>query len=154
MSQYHAQINWKCNTDSFIDNKYSRAHSWTFDGGLTVPASSSPSIVPEPWSDASNLDPEEAFVAALSSCHMLWFLSLAQNRGFAVSSYTDGAIGTMNKNAQGKLAITEVELNPKVEFDKVHEPTKAELNELHETAHDNCFIANSVISAITINPVF
>lgn len=154
MSQYHAQINWHSNSGSFVDNEYSRAHSWTFDGGLTVPASASPSIVPEPWSNASNIDPEEGFVAALSSCHMLWFLSIAQHSGFSVLAYTDDATGTMTKNTLGKLAITEVVLNPKVEFDAVKQPTKEEVNNLHEKAHDRCFIANSVTSSIVIKPVF
>lgn len=152
MSRYTALIDWSCDTDSFTENKYSRAHSWTFDGGLTVAASSSPSIVPEPWSDAANVDPEEAFVASLSSCHMLWFLSIAGSKGFVVKSYTDNAEGVMGKNASGKLAITEVTLHPKAVFDDAKCPSKAELSDLHKAAHDKCFIANSVNSTITIKP--
>lgn len=154
MSRYTALIKWSCDTDSFAENKYSRAHSWTFDGGLTVAASSSPAIVPEPWSDAANVDPEEAFVASLSSCHMLWFLSITGSKGFVVKSYSDNAAGVMAKNASGKLAITQVTLNPKVLFDDAQSPSKAELSDLHKAAHSKCFIANSVNSNITINPDF
>lgn len=154
MSRYTALIKWACNTESFTENKYSRTHSWTFDGGMTVAASSSPAIVPEPWSDAANVDPEEAFVASLSSCHMLWFLHVARDKGFSVNSYTDNAEGVMAKNASGELAITQVTLNPSTLFDEAKSPSKMELNDLHKAAHDKCFIANSVNSNITINPQF
>ena len=154
MSRYTALIQWSCNTDSFVENKYSRAHSWTFDGGMTVAASSSPTIVPEPWSDAANVDPEEAFVASLSSCHMLWFLSIAGSEGLIVNSYKDNAEGVMTKNGSGQLAITQITLNPKTAFDSARSPSKIELAELHKATHDKCFIANSVNSNITINPDF
>ncbi|MFK7865241.1 MAG: OsmC family protein [Pseudohongiellaceae bacterium] len=154
MSRYTAQIQWQCDSDSFLENRYSRAHSWTFDGGLTVPASSSPSIVPEPWSVSANVDPEEAFVATLSSCHMLWFLSLARDRGLKVLAYSDNALGTMGKNSSGKLAITTVTLQPKVSFCESSEASKTVIAEIHHDAHEKCFIANSVTSIIQINPVY
>jgi organic hydroperoxide reductase OsmC/OhrA len=154
MSRHCALIKWSCDTPLFAENKYSRAHSWTFDGGMTVAASSSPTVVPEPWSDAANIDPEEAFVASLSSCHMLWFLSITSSQGFIVKSYIDNAEGVMAKNALGKLAITQVTLNPKAVFETAKSPGKAELASLHEAAHGKCFIANSINSNITINPDF
>ena len=154
MSRYTALIQWSCNTDSFVENKYSRAHRWTFDGGTTVAASSSPTIVPEPWSDPANVDPEEAFVASLSSCHMLWFLSISGSKGFIVNSYKDNAEGVMTKNGSGQLAINQVTLNPNAIFDSTRSPSKIELADLHKAAHDKCFIANSVNSNITINPYF
>lgn len=153
MSRYTALINWSCDTDTFEANKYSRAHSWTFDGGMTIAASSSPTIVPEPWSTAANVDPEEAFVASLSSCHMLWFLSIAGSKGFVVNAYTDNAEGIMAKNELGKLAITQVTLNPKTIFSKSACPTEADLNGLHNDAHSKCFIANSINTEILIKPI-
>lgn len=154
MSQYTAQIQWRCDTDSFLENRYSRAHSWTFDGGVTVAASSSPSVVPEPWSVSANVDPEEAFVASLSSCHMLWFLSLAQNSGYEVASYSDNASGIMSKNSQNRLAITQVTLYPEVIFSDSTSIEKETINSLHTAAHEKCFIANSVTSSISINPTY
>jgi len=154
MSRYCALIKRSCDTDLFAENKYSRAHSWTFDGGRTVAASSSPTVVPEPWSDVANVDPEEAFVASLSSCHMLWFPSITGGQGFMVKSHTDNAEGVMAKNASGKLAITQVTLNPEAVFEKARSPSNTELADLHKAAHSKCFIANSVNSNITINPDF
>lgn len=151
MSLYTALIEWSSDTDSILDNDYSRAHTWVFDGGVTVSASSSPSVVPEPWSVAGNVDPEEAFVASLSSCHMLWFLSIAASKGFNVTSYSDNAEGIMAKNNSGKMAITKVTLNPVVAFGSNTSPSSEELERLHNSAHRQCFIANSVNSEIVIN---
>lgn len=112
MSTYTATVSWHRDEAVFTDNRYTRAHVWQFDGGCTVPASSSPHVVPIPFSDASAVDPEEAFVASLSSCHMLWFLSIAAKRGIVVDSYRDEALGVMEKCADGKLAMTVVTLRP------------------------------------------
>ena len=143
MSTHTVAISWRRNGAVFTDNKYSRAHRWTFDGGAVVPGSSSPHVVRIPMSDASAVDPEEAFVASLSSCHMLWFLSLAAARGFVVDEYEDNATGVMGKNDAGKLAMTVVTLHPRVLFTG-REPSRAELESLHHAAHDQCFIASSV----------
>jgi organic hydroperoxide reductase OsmC/OhrA len=144
MSQYTATITWERRGAAFTDNRYSRAHAWHFDGGVTVPASASPHVVPLPLSDPAAVDPEEAFVAALSSCHMLWFLSLAAGRGFVVDRYDDPATGVMAKNADGKLAMTVVTLHPRVSFGGAKRPTAEEIAGLHHEAHEKCFIANSV----------
>ncbi len=144
MSEYTATVQWLRGEQDFLSNRYSRGHEWIFDGGVRVPASASPHIVPLPYSVVENVDPEEAFVAALSSCHMLFFLYLAARRGFVVDSYTDNAIGLMAKNDNGKLAMTEVRLRPKVEFSGETIPAYSELEEMHHISHDECFIANSV----------
>lgn len=147
-----AKISWQRDGAVFTDNKYSRAHEWRFDGGAVVRASSSPHVVRVPMSDASAVDPEEAFVASLSSCHMLWFLSLAANRGWVIDAYHDDAVGTMAKNAAGKLAMTEVVLRPRVAF--ANPPPSAEaLSELHHRAHEECFIATSVKTDVRCEPV-
>ncbi|MDX3774714.1 OsmC family protein [Chromatiaceae bacterium AAb-1] len=144
MAQYTAIVSWTRNEhEIFTDNEYSRAHRWQFDGGVTVPASSSPHVVPLPYSVATNVDPEEAFVAALSSCHMLFFLSLAAKKQFVIESYTDNAIGIMEKDSNGKIAMTKVTLRPKVVFCG-GQPTLAQLEQLHHQSHQQCFIANSV----------
>jgi organic hydroperoxide reductase OsmC/OhrA len=154
VSEYYADIEWKRSaTDIFFDNKYSRAHTWSFDGGVTVPASSSPHVVPVPYSIEANVDPEEAFVAALSSCHMLPFLFLAADKKYVVDRYTDKAIGIMAKNSDGKLAMTEVTLRPEVIFGGEHKPTSTQIAELHHVAHHKCFIANSVKTDVTVAPV-
>ena len=152
MSHYTAVISWERNGADFLRNKYSRRHLWTFDGGATVPGSSSPHVVPIPLSDASAVDPEEAFVASLSSCHMLWFLALAAKRGFAVERYRDAAEGEMAKNAEGKMAMTVVTLKPEVAFDGPH-PSREQLDALHHEAHELCFIANSVKTEVRCVPV-
>lgn len=150
MNQYRATIQWRNNDETFTDNKYSRKHSWHFDGGLEIPASASPHIVGEPYADPSAVDPEEAFVASLSSCHMLWFLSLAARQNFVVAEYRDRAKGTMRKNTEGKLAITEVILRPVVMFHNT-KPEQQVFEELHHQAHQKCFIAHSVKTEITID---
>jgi organic hydroperoxide reductase OsmC/OhrA len=152
MSVHTAKVSWERGSQHFLDNRYSRAHRWRFDGGAEVAGSSSPHVVPAPMSDAQAVDPEEAFVASLSSCHMLWFLSLAAKKGFRVDRYVDDAEGTMAKNAQGKRAITSVTLRPAVEFSGGRIPTPAELESLHHEAHEECFIANSVKSDVRVEP--
>jgi organic hydroperoxide reductase OsmC/OhrA len=152
MSHYTAVISWERNGAGFLDNKYSRRHLWSFDGGASVAGSSSPHVVPVPLSDPAAVDPEEAFVAALSSCHMLWFLSLAAKRRFTVERYRDAAEGVMAKNTEGNFAMTVVTLKPEVTFDGTA-PTPEELEALHLEAHDRCFIANSVKTEVRCEPV-
>ncbi|MDQ2680059.1 MAG: OsmC family protein [Candidatus Eremiobacteraeota bacterium] len=153
MSEHCATIRWSRGTQIFADNRYSRAHVWRFDGGAEVPGSSSPHVVREPYSDASAVDPEEAFVAALSSCHMLVFLGLAARAGFVVDEYADDASGSMSKNEHGKQYIARVTLRPKVAFSGDKRPSHDELVALHHGAHDDCFIANSVITTVERTPV-
>jgi len=148
---YSVKIFWKKNLDeAFVDSKYSRSHTWSFDGGIEIPASSSPHVVPVPMSNESAVDPEEAFVAAVSSCHMLWFLSIAAEKKFIVESYEDNAIGVLGKNGEGKLAMTKITLKPKVNFNDTTVPTSEQVDELHRLAHEKCFIANSVKTDITM----
>jgi len=144
MSEYHAVVTWDRKGAAFTDNRYSRAHVWQFDGGVEVPASSSPHVVPVPMSNAAAVDPEEAFVAALSSCRMLWFLSIAAKRGLVVDHYVDDAVGVMAKNAEGKLAMTVVTLRPQARFAGERIPTAGDIEAMHHEAHEKCFIANSV----------
>ena len=152
MSTYTARIDWKRGEQKFTDNRYRRAHTWHFDGGIEVPASASPSVVPLPMSDAAAVDPEEAFVASLSSCHLLWFLSIAAKRGHIVDAYVDEASGVMAKNAAGKLAMTSVTLRPRVTFSGPNLPDRAALDALHQDAHEECFIAASIRSEVVIEP--
>ena len=150
MSAHTATILWQRDDATFSDGRYSRRHTWQFDGGAVVPASPSPHVGAAPWSDPAAVDPEEAFVAAIASCHMLWFLSLAAERGFVVDRYEDAAIGTMARIAPGRQAITEVVLRPRIAFAGERQPGAAEVEALHEAAHERCFIANSVKTAIRI----
>lgn len=155
MAHYTADIHWQRGADEgFLDGRYSRAHVWRFDGGVEVPASSSPSVVRLPFSRADAVDPEEAFVAALSSCHMLWFLSLAMEAGYCVDTYDDAAMGVMAPNAEGRLAMTEVSLRPRARFSGENIPDRAMIGELHHRAHDACFIAQSVKTVVRCEPVF
>jgi organic hydroperoxide reductase OsmC/OhrA len=154
MSEYSATIEWQRGAQVFTDKRYSRAHTWQFDGGQTIAASSSPHVVPLPYSDPSGLDPEEAFIASLSSCHLLWFLSIAAKKGFRVDSYQDAALGWMEKNAEGRLAITRVTLRPRVIFSGERLPSRGEIEAMHEDAHAECYIANSVKSEVNCAPVF
>src|SRR5689334_1154201 len=124
MSQHKASILWTRGEQGFVDNRYTRAHQWSFDGGLTIPASPSPSVVPLPYSNPAAIDPEEAFVASLSSCHMLWFLSLAAKKKFCVDSYQDEAVGEMKKNERGEFFIATVVLRPKVVFSGERMPSR------------------------------
>ena len=144
MPHITATISWERNGQLFTDNKYSRGHAWKFDGGVTVPASSSPHVVKLPLSVADAVDPEEAFVASLSSCHMLSFLWVAARQGFVVERYIDEAAGTLAKNAEGKQAMTEVLLRPQVTFGGETRPSLEQHEAMHHEAHGLCFIANSV----------
>src|SRR5215831_958593 len=156
MSEHHytAEIRWERGDAIFTDNRYSRAHRWRFDGGIEVPGSSSPLVVRLPFSVEAAVDPEEAFVAALSSCHMLSFLYLVAKRGFRVDSYVDTATGTLARNTSGKEAITSVTLHPRVTFSGDNRPSPAELDELHHQAHEDCYIANSVRTDVRCEPVY
>lgn len=153
MSHHTATVVWERYGADFLDQRYSRAHRWTFDGGATVPASSSPHVVPIPMSDPLGVDPEEAFVAALSSCHMLFFLSFAAKRGFVVDQYLDEAVGTMARDADGRLAMTRVMLRPRIAFVGDAVPDQATVRTLHEEAHHACFLANSVRTDIVVEPL-
>jgi organic hydroperoxide reductase OsmC/OhrA len=151
MSDYLAHILWRrAAAERFVDSRYSRAHEWQFDGGVVVPASSAVSSVPLPYSKSENVDPEEALVAAVSSCHMLTFLHLAAKARLVVDSYEDHAVGTMAKDARGKLSVTRVRLAPAIVFSGPRSPTDAEIERLHHDAHEECFIANSVRSEISV----
>ncbi len=148
---YNVKITWtKKSGESFVDNKYNRSHIWSLDGGLHIDASSSPQVVPLPMSKESAIDPEEAFVASLSSCHMLWFLSNAAGKKFVVESYEDAAKGTLGKNEDGKMAMMEVVLKPKIDFSVDNIPSDAQVDEMHSLAHHKCYIANSVKTIIKI----
>jgi organic hydroperoxide reductase OsmC/OhrA len=150
-SHYEACIRWQRQPgEAFTDLRYSRAHHWQFDGGSIVAASSAPSSVPLPYSRAENVDPEEAMVAALSSCHMLVFLAGVARAGLVVDSYVDRATGTLGRNAQGRLSLIEVVLSPHVRFAGTRMPTDTEVLQLHHAAHEECYIANSVTTHIQI----
>jgi organic hydroperoxide reductase OsmC/OhrA len=150
MSTHTAEVHWSRKDSRFLDNRYSRAHQWSFDGGAVVPASSSPHVVRVPFSDPAGVDPEEAYVAALSSCHMLWFLGLAARDGYVVDVYADSAQGEMMKNAEGKEAVARVTLRPAVVFSGDKAPSDASLERLHHEAHESCFLANSVKTEIHV----
>jgi organic hydroperoxide reductase OsmC/OhrA len=151
MSEYQARILWgRQPEEPFVDSRYSRAHRWEFDGGAMVAASSAVTSVPLPYSKAENVDPEEAFVASISSCHMLFFLSLAAKAKFVVDSYDDLAVGTMTRNGKGKMAVTSVRLAPTIAFSGHRAPTDADVAQLHHTAHEECYIANSVLAEVTV----
>src|SRR5215831_19514270 len=151
MSEHQARVRWdRQPAERFIDLKYSRAHSWKFDGGAVVAASSSEHAVPLPYSVSANVDPEEAFVAAISSCHMLTFLYLAAKQRFVIDSYEDLSIGDLAKNSSGRLAVTHVRLAPEIVFSGERVPTDAEIEKLHHASHEECYIANSVQTTITV----
>jgi organic hydroperoxide reductase OsmC/OhrA len=150
MSQHKAIISWKRNGADFSQGKYSREHTWAFDGGSIVPASASPANVPGPYANAACVDPEEAFVASISSCHMLWFLFLASKQGFQVDSYHDEAVGVMAKNEQGVPWVSLVTLRPTIVCSGEKLPTVADEAQLHHQAHEQCFIANSVKTQIVV----
>lgn len=153
MHTYEAKVSWtRGASEKFTDNRYSRAHQWTFDSGITVRASSSPSVVPLPLSVADAVDPEEALVASTSSCHMLYFLFFAAKRGFVVESYVDNAAGVLEKNAAGKMFMSRITLRPAIAFAGAT-PSPADLDALHHAAHEECFIANSLKSEIVVEPV-
>ncbi len=152
MSEHKAIVAWKHAGPSFLKRQYSREHTWTFDGGATVPASASPSGVPVPYSNPACVDPEEAFVAAVSSCHMLTFLYLASKQGFQVASYHDEAVGVMTPNEQRVPWVSAITLNPQVMYSGDRVPNPEEEQRLHHLAHEQCFIANSVMTAVTVSP--
>jgi organic hydroperoxide reductase OsmC/OhrA len=142
---------WKRGADDvFAQGRYTRVHEWAFDGGAVVPASASPHVVPKPYSDEAGVDPEEAFIASLSSCHMLFVLDFARRAGFVIDSYEDRAEGVMEKNDEGRIAITRVMLRPHIAWAGDKRPDAAALADLHHTAHDACFIANSVTTKVTV----
>jgi len=146
MSEHKARISWTRDGKDFGYKTYSRDHVWRFDNGVEVPASATPAYLGNP----ERVDPEGALVAALSSCHMLTFLALAANKGFVVDSYEDHAVGFVEKNTQGKLAVTRVELRPRIVFSGPKTPTAADMEWLHDKAHKECFIANSVTTDVRV----
>ena len=150
MSEYVAEIIWQRGSQKFSDNRYSRAHEWHFDGGVMVPASSSPQVVPEPYSAASHVDPEEAFVASIASCHMLFFLSLAAKKKWLIDEYRDTPAGIMESDATGAISMTKVTLRPQLVFGKSRLPSKDLVSAMHKQAHQMCFIANSVKTQIVV----
>ena len=154
MSEYTAEVLWERGDQDFLANTYSRKHSLRFDGGAEWAGSSSPHVVPLPFSDASAVDPEEAFVASLSSCQMLWFLTMAVKRKFCVDRYFDAASGIMEKNADGKMAVTVVTLRPEVTFSGENQPTREQIEHMHHRAHEECFIENSVKTDVRCEPVY
>ena len=151
MARHGAIVEWQSD-GAFEDGRYSRAHLWRFDGGALVQASSSPNVVPVPMSDPGGVDPEEALIASASSCHMLWFLSLAQGAGLVVDRYRDEAEGILGKDERGRMALTAITLRPAVTF-AGPPPNADELAALHHEAHTRCFIANSLRTEIRIEAV-
>ena len=150
MHEYTVQIHWQRQGAAFTDKRYSRGHEWHFDGGVTVPGSSSPLSVRAPYSVVAAVDPEEAFVAALSSCHMLWFLDIAARAGWVVDDYCDDAVGVMTANAQGKPWMSLVTLRPRIVFAGDTQPDASEVARLHHVAHEECYIANSVRTEVRV----
>lgn len=150
MKEFEARVAWQRAGQAFLDGRYSRAHDWQFDGGLQLRASSSPLSVPLPMSDPAALDPEEALVAAAASCHMLFFLSLAQQQGFTVDSYVDGAVGYLGEDEAGRVAMTRIELRPAIVFGGERQPCADELDALHHAAHARCYIANSLKTEVVV----
>jgi organic hydroperoxide reductase OsmC/OhrA len=150
MSEHHATIGWNRPSAEFTKGKYSREHEWVFDGGATVSASPSPSVVPAPYSNPAYVDPEEAFVAAVASCHMLSFLYVASRSGFVVDRYDDDAVGRMSKNDKGIPWVSQVILRPRIVYGGGREPTPDESRRLHHDAHEQCFIANSIKTEVEV----
>lgn len=147
---YTATVDWQRGNQNFADNKYSRAHTWSFDGGVTVAASSAPNALPPPLSREDAVDPEEALVASASACHMLFFLALAAKKGFTIDRYRDKAVGEMTKNERGKLFVSKVTLDPEITFSGPKQPTAEDIAALHHRAHDECYIANSIRAEVVI----
>ncbi len=152
MSEHKAVIHWQRTSPDFLKGRFSREHTWSFDGGLTVPASASPAVVPAPFSNPAGIDPEEAFVASVSSCHMLTFLYFAYREGFQVDSYDDQASGHTAKDEKGTTWISSVTLQPKISFGGAKLPAPADLERLHQLAHEQCFVANSIKTKVSIAP--
>jgi organic hydroperoxide reductase OsmC/OhrA len=152
VSEHRAGVSWTLaeSGEAFLAGRYSRAHTLRFDDGLEVPGTPSPSVVPSPWSRTAAVDPEAAFTAALSACHMLWFIDLAKQAGFAVASYEDDAVGTLARVGRGRMAMTRVVLRPRIVFTGEKTPTASEVTGLHHRAHELCFIANSVTTEVVV----
>jgi organic hydroperoxide reductase OsmC/OhrA len=150
MSEHKATIRWTQSQGDFLKGTYSREHTWIFDGGMTVQASSSPAAVRVPFSNPANVDPEEAFVASLSSCHMLTYLYVASRKGFEVSSYEDEAVGVMTKNERGVPWVSTVTLHPRITYAGSKAPSPEEENQMHHAAHEGCFISNSVKTDVQV----
>jgi organic hydroperoxide reductase OsmC/OhrA len=150
LAEHRATVSWKRTGEGdFAKGHYSREHRWRFDGGVEVVASASPGVVPAPWSTAEAVDPEEAFVASISACHMLTFIDIARHKGFAVEAYDDDAVGLLTRNAEGHRWVSAVTLNPRITFTG-RQPSPDELADLHHLAHEGCFISNSVRSTVTV----
>lgn len=152
MAEYKAIIRWNHSRGEFLKGTYSREHTWTFDGGIVIPASPAPTSVRPPYSNPANVDPEEAFVAAISSCHMLTYLYVACKNGFEVTAYEDEAVGLMTKNDRGASWVSAVTLRPRITYGGEKAPSRDQERELHHTAHEECYIANSVKTQITVSP--
>ncbi|HVU02825.1 MAG TPA: OsmC family protein [Polyangiaceae bacterium] len=154
MSEHHATVRWKNPTPGpeFLKGHYSREHTWTFDGGAVVPASPSPLVVRAPWSNPANVDPEEAFVASIASCHFLTFIYLAAKQGFQVDAYEDEAVGVMTKNERRVPWVSRVTLSPRITYGGEKRPSPEEELHLHHKAHEECFISNSVKTEIVVVP--
>jgi organic hydroperoxide reductase OsmC/OhrA len=153
MSEHKATVHWEKSSanEDFLKGKFSREHTWTFDGGVTVPASASPSVVRAPFSNPANVDPEEAFVASISSCHMLTFVYVAMRQGFVIERYEDEAVGVMTPNEAGVPWVSLVTLHPEIVYGGEKRPTPEEIAHLHHLAHEQCFIANSVKTQIVVH---
>jgi len=150
MSQHTATVRWSLTGTEFLKGKYSREHEWLFDGGAVVAASPAPSVVPAPWSNPALVDPEEAFVASVASCHMLTFLWLAGRQGFEISHYEDTAAGFMAKNERGVPWVSRIVLRPHILWSGEKRPTAGEIDKLHHAAHEGCFIANSIKTEVIV----
>ncbi len=153
MAHLHvATVRWRRGDEVFTDRRYSRAHEWTFDGGVTVPASASPHVVRLPFSREDAVDPEEALVAAAASCHMLTFLDFASRAGFRVDVYEDAAEGKMGARPDGRIAILSIVLRPAITFSGETRPDAATLADLHHKSHEACFIANTLACEMVLEP--
>jgi len=150
MSEHKARISWKLDGGEFLKGRFSREHSWSFDGGLEVKASPSPAVVPVPWSNPAYIDPEEAYVAALASCHMLTFLWVAYRAGVEVARYEDASVGVLTKDERGVSWVSSVVLRPQVEYRGAKVPSREEEERMHHAAHEGCFISNSVKTEIKV----
>jgi organic hydroperoxide reductase OsmC/OhrA len=152
MSEHHATVRWRRDGAEFREANYSRAHAWEFDGGARVPAAAAPALVAAPWTDPAGVDPQEAYVVALASSHMLWFLYVAAAHGFIVDSYEDAAVGHLAGSAPKQPVVADVTLRPRIVFDRVRPPSVEQVAALHREAHERCFLANSVKTAIRVEP--
>lgn len=152
MSEHKATVRWALPAGAdFVKGRYSREHTWSFDGGVTVPASPSPGVVPAPYSNPAAVDPEEAYVASISSCHMLTYLHLASRQGFLIERYEDEAVGVMRKNECGAIWVSAVTLSPRIVYGGDKRPSAEDEAQLHHLAHEQCFIANSVKTEVLID---